>query len=151
LLPCDYNDIDSDIYDPSDKGVVVHEAITECDVLALTAEARGGGLDCESQRFLERLVPYQNLLFKQGQSLLDGKVAIVLIVGEGAESVSGQVSARLASLGFALAPRGVVALELPKVSRESGLKILNSSTHVATLLQTAAENAAYVARKLMHT
>lgn len=142
LMPCDYNDIDEEIYDPSDKGVVIHESVTDADVLLLVAEARCSGLDSLSQRFLERLIPYENVARVQGRRILEGKVAVVAVVGDGAEAALGQAASRLSSLGFALPSFGSISVEVPAHGhREQGLRLIQSDHDVQQRLQSCVASA----------
>lgn len=141
LMPCDHNDVEADIYDPTDKGVIVHEKVTECDLLFVAAEARCGGLDSSTQRFLERLLPYENLAQRKGQHLLRGKVAMCLVVGDGAEGAVGLLVARLSALGFTIPAKGSCSVEVPKVTREAGLKLLESNSRLREDLRTGVDAA----------
>lgn len=148
LLPCDHNDVEADIYDPTDKGVMVHEKINEADLLFVAAEARCGGLDSSTQRFLERLLPYENLAQRKGQELLHGKVALCLVVGDGAEGALGLLVSRLSALGFAIPSKGSAFVEVPKVSREGGLKMLEANSRLRETLRAGVDNAARLVQAL---
>jgi multimeric flavodoxin WrbA len=142
LMPCDYNDIEEEIYDPSDKGVVIHESITSADILLLVAEARCSGLDSLSQRLLERMIPYENIARVQGRRVLEGKVAIIAVVGDGAEAALGQAASRLSSLGFALPSFGSISVEVPAQGhRDQGLRLIQSDRDVQQRLQSCVASA----------
>lgn len=142
LLPCDYNDIDEAIYDPADKGVVIHDKVTTAEVVAVVAEARCGGVDSVTQRFLERLIPYENLVRLQGRKALAGKVALVTVVGDGADSALGQIVARLASLGFAVPAYGTISVEIaPHGTQADGSKQIQANSDVQHRLQSCVDSA----------
>lgn len=144
MLPCDYNDVEAEIYDSTDKGVLVHDTVTSCDVLLLVSEARCGGLDSSSQRLLERLIPYEHLLHRKGQDLLTGKAAIVLAVGDGADAAVSHAASRLSALGFTIPAHGAIAVEVPQLSREAGLKSLNGDSRFRSKVQAAVDSAVAV-------
>lgn len=142
LIPCDYNDIDETIYDPADKGVIIHDKITSADVLTVIAEARCGGADSLTQRLMERLIPYENLVRIQGRKALEGKTAVVIVVGDGADAALGQIVARLASLGFAVPAYGTISVEVaPHGTQADGSRQIQANSDVQHRLQLCVDSA----------
>jgi multimeric flavodoxin WrbA len=142
LLPCDYNDIDEEIYDPSDKGVLITDSLVDCELLLVVAEARCGGVDSLTQRFLERLKPFDNLARLQHQRLLDNKFAVVVAVGDGADAAVGQMSARLLGLGLSIPAYGSISVEIESFwTRDHGLKVVQGDGDVQHRLQDCVSSA----------
>lgn len=142
LLPCDYNDIDEELYDPSDKGVLITDSLVDCELLLVVAEARCGGLDSLTQRFLERLKPFDNLARLQHQRLLDNKFAVVVAVGDGADAAVGQMTARLLGLGLSIPAYGSISVEIESFwTRDHGLKVVQGDGDVQHRLQACVSSA----------
>lgn len=113
INPCDYNDVESSIYDPKDQGQLVFERLLNTDIFVVIGEARKGSLDCVTQKFMERLIIFSNIKEKEHKSLLDGKAAIGVAIGDSAQRVAGCLLFNLNTLGFMVPGSGVLALEVP--------------------------------------
>lgn len=119
LMPCDRNDIDSDIYDPKDDMIKLYDSLQSCDGLILAGDTRMGLPGPHVTEFLQRLLPFSNLI-SQGTNLLKDKVAAVAMVGGPAQA--GPVVAALSSVGFELTTPASVWFELHPHASPSGAK-----------------------------
>lgn len=121
MMPCDRNDIESDIYRPDDGMIPLYEKMQEADMLVLAVDARWGGVNHYMQKFLERLNPFVNEA-AHGRELLVNKVGGVIIVGEGASGVAGKVLATLNAVGYALPRYALTPWHIPHAATREQVK-----------------------------
>lgn len=139
MHPCDRNDIESDIFQPNDGMGVLYEQLIATDILILATDVRWGGLNHYTQRFIERLNPFVNQA-AAGKPLIKDKLAGLLIVGDGALSVTGQLMMALNAVGFIFPRYGYSAWHVPRSASADATKAAfekSTSVHHNTQLLVA--------------
>lgn len=148
LLPCDRNDVESDIFAGDDVGVEIHETLNRAALIVVVAEARCGGLDTRMQRFVERLTPYRNMR-EEGRALLRDKVAVVAVVGASSAAAAALLISQLTSVDLAVPPSGVVALDVyDDLSKDHALAEYKKNTTVRSALDDMVANGLRLVKKL---
>ena len=110
-IPCDRNDIESEIFASDDEMGMLHEQMKISDILILASDVRAGSVNSHVQRFLERLEPFATSM-REGISLLENKVAIPLIAGSNASEVASRLMATLMGMGYSFGTPACAALTL---------------------------------------
>lgn len=148
LLPCDRNDVESEIFEGDDKGVEIHESLNRAALIVVVAEARCGALDTRMQRFVERLAPYRNMR-DEGRAMLRDKVVVVAVVGAGSSAVSALLLSQLTGIDLAVPPSGVVALDVyDDLSKDHALAEYKKNTTVRSALDDMVANGLRLVKKL---
>lgn len=148
LLPCDRNDVESDIFEGDDKGVEIHETLSRAALIVFVAEARCGGLDTRMQRFVERLAPFRNLR-DDGRGLLRDKVVAIVVAGSGAPATAAQLVGQAVGIDLSVAPGGVVALDVyDDLSKDHALAEYKKNLTVRSALEAMVANSLRLVKKL---
>jgi hypothetical protein len=119
-LPCDRNDIESDIYDPKDEMLKIHDSIKECDALLVGTDVRWSQPAHFTSLFMERLNPFANLA-QAGRPILKPKPCAVVVVN-GDIGLAGGLIAGLNAAGFILPQHGYVCWRLPRLITRDGAR-----------------------------
>lgn len=112
VVPCDRNDAESDIYEPADQGQSIFDTLDQADIVIVASESRFGNIDHVTQRLIERLQPLRNVAMA-GPTRLQGKPAVIAVVGESAAGAMQSLMAPLMTLGFALPSGCALAFDIP--------------------------------------
>lgn len=111
ILPCDRNDIDSDIYDPRDEMIKIYASIKSCDLLLLSTDFRNGQLPSYTSKFVERLKPFRTMA-GNSRPVINRQVFGLIAVGS-SNAGMGDVLATFNGLGFTVPPRALIDWTTP--------------------------------------
>lgn len=119
LSPCDYNDVESEIYDADDKGVFLLEAIRKASAVVVVGEARPFGTCPRISTFLERLRVFENEKRVNDSDQLHGKVASVVVLGDNPAVACNSIVGTLTHFGFIVAASEAITLSEGRDAEES--------------------------------
>jgi len=148
-IPCDRNDIESEIFAGDDEMGMLHEQMKLSDIFILASDVRANSVNSHVQRFLERLEPFATSV-REGVNLLEGKVAIPLIAGSGAQEVASRLMATLMDRGYSFGTPACAALPLlPGTSLGKARDIFNRGYSLDEVVLEAIAKSALKTSKLL--
>src|SRR3954468_11221539 len=133
-----------------DEWPAIREQMMAADILILSTPTWVGHMSSVAQRVLERLDGELSETDDSGRPTVSGKVAVVAVVGneDGAHHISAEAFQALADVGFTIAAQGVTYWNGEAMQGVDYLDLDETPEPVAQATQTAAENAAHLARLL---
>jgi multimeric flavodoxin WrbA len=133
-----------------DEWPALREKLMAADILVFATPTWVGHMSSVAQRVLERLDAELSETDDSGRPLIAGKVAVVAVVGneDGAHHISADAFQALADVGFSIPAQGVTYWNGEAMQGVDYLDLDETPEPVAQATQTAAENAAHLARLL---
>jgi multimeric flavodoxin WrbA len=141
--------VEADMGD-GDAWPAIREKLMAADILVFASPTWVGHMSSVAQRVLERLDAELSETDDSGRPLIAGKVAVVAVVGneDGAHHISAEAFQALADVGFTIPAQGVTYWNGEAMQGVDYLDLDETPEPVAQATQTAAENAAHLARLL---
>jgi multimeric flavodoxin WrbA len=133
-----------------DEWPAIREKLMAADILVFASPTWVGHMSSVAQRVLERLDAELSETDDSGRPLIAGKVAVVAVVGneDGAHHISADTFQALADVGFTIPAQGVTYWNGEAMQGVDYLDLDETPEPVSQATQTAAENAAHLARLL---
>src|SRR4051794_23452777 len=133
-----------------DQWPAIREKLMAADILVFASPTWVGHMSSVAQRVLERLDAELSETDDSGRPLVAGKVAVVAVVGneDGAHHISADAFQALADVGFTIPAQGVTYWNGEAMQGVDYLDLDETPEPVSQATQTAAENAAHLARLL---
>jgi multimeric flavodoxin WrbA len=133
-----------------DEWPAIREKLMAADILVFATPTWVGHMSSVAQRVLERLDGELSETDDTGRPLITGKVAVVAVVGneDGAHHISADAFQALADVGFTIPAQGVTYWNGEAMQGVDYLDLDETPEPVAQATETAAENAAHLARLL---
>jgi multimeric flavodoxin WrbA len=133
-----------------DEWPALREKLMAADILVFATPTWVGHMSSVAQRVIERLDAELSETDDSGRPLVAGKVAVVAVVGneDGAHHISADAFQALADVGFTIPAQSVTYWNGEAMQGVDYLDLDETPEPVAQATQTAAENAAHLARLL---